>query len=170
MNKNNISVNNETNEFIAERVFDAPRVKLWNAFADPDALAKWWGPHGWETTIKTFELQPQGIWLYGMKCVDENQGEFFGQESWGKAVFEEIDEPEKIVYRDSFADANGNINNAMPTGTTTIEFHEVDGKTRLVSRTKYEKAEELQAVTNMGMEEGFSQTWDRLAEFVENEN
>ncbi|HMH70575.1 MAG TPA: SRPBCC domain-containing protein [Candidatus Saccharimonadales bacterium] len=169
MNKNIISVNKETNEFIAERVFDAPRTRLWEAFANPEQLVKWWGPNGWETTIKTFEFQPQGVWLYGMKCVDENQGEFYNQESWGKAIFEEIDEPEKIVYRDSFSDANGTINDSMPTGISTLEFHDEDGKARLVSRTKYDKPEELQTVIDMGMEEGFSQTWDRLAEFVESE-
>ncbi len=103
-----------------------------------------------------------------MKCVDKNQGEFFGRESWGKAIFTEVDEPEKIVYRDSFADANGNINDSMPTGITTIEFHDEDGKTRVISRTKYDTTAELDVVTNIGMEEGFSQTWDRLAEFVEN--
>jgi uncharacterized protein YndB with AHSA1/START domain len=167
MSQNNMSVNKETNEFIAERVFDAPRASLWDAFADPEKLAKWWGPHGWETTIKTFEFRPQGTWHYGMKCVDENQGEFFGQESWGKAIFSEIEEPEKIVYKDAFADADGNTNDTMPVGVTTIEFSENDGKTRVMSRTKYDKPEELEAVTNMGMEEGFSQTWDRLAEFVE---
>jgi len=104
-----------------------------------------------------------------MKCIDENQGEFFGQESWGKAVFNEIDEPEKIVYRDSFADADGSINDSMPTGISTLEFHDEGGGTRVVSRTKYDKPDELQTVMDMGMEQGFSQTWDRLAEFVENE-
>src|SRR5688572_15726476 len=110
MSKNTITVNKETNEFIAERVFDAPRTRLWDAFAKPEQLAKWWGPNGWETTIKTFEFTPGGTWLYGMKCVDENQGEWYGQESWGKAVFGEITEPEKITYRDSFSDPDGNVN------------------------------------------------------------
>lgn len=167
MSEFKISINNETNEFIAERTFDAPRDRVWNAFADAEKLAKWWGPRGWETTIKTFDFTPGGTWLYGMKCVDQNQGEFYGQESWGKAIYEQIDEPNKIVYRDYFADAEGVINESMPAGLTTMEFTDEGDQTRVITRTKYDKPEELKAVTGMGMEQGFRETWDRLAEFVE---
>ncbi len=46
MSQNNISVSKETNEFIAERVFNASQTSLWDAFANPEKLAKWWGPNG----------------------------------------------------------------------------------------------------------------------------
>ena len=31
-----------------------------------------------------------------MKCSDQNQGDFYGMESWGKSVYQEIEEPEKL--------------------------------------------------------------------------
>jgi len=167
MEKTNITKNRETRELIMERTFDAPRDVVWSAWADPEKLAKWWGPRGWETTIKTFELKPGGVWHYGMKCVDENQGEWFGQVSWGKAVFQSVDEPNSFTYRDIFSDEAGNDNPDMPVMTITVSFAERDGKTTVTSTGVFESAEDYDKVINMGVEQGAAETWDRLAEFVE---
>lgn len=70
----------ENKALIIERVFDTPKEKLWKVYADKDWFEKWWRPEGWETTAKVFEFTPGGTIHYGMKCVDENQGEWFGQE------------------------------------------------------------------------------------------
>ena len=55
-----------------------------------------------------------GVWHYCMKCKDENQGEFYGMESWGKAIYSKIRGQEKIVYTDYFSDSDGNIEETMP--------------------------------------------------------
>ena len=52
----------------------------------------------------------------------------------------------------------------MPATTVTMTFE--DGKTKLVNRGVYESAEALQSVIDMGMEEGITQTWDRLEEYL----
>ena len=88
-------------------------------------------------------------------------------ESWGKAVYQDIQEPEKIVLIDSFSDAEGNILEDMPSTKMTLTFIEQDGKTKLVSRSEYPTAEELQAVLDMGVLEGVTQTWDKLASLLE---
>ena len=54
----------------------------------------------------------------------------------------------------------------MPATTVTMTFEELDGKTKLVNRGVYESAEALQSVIDMGMEEGITQTWDRLEEYL----
>ena len=167
MSQNQFSTNKETHEFIGERTFEAPIERVWDAYADPEKLVRWWGPQGWETTSKEANFSNGGTWHYCMKCVDESQGEFFGQESWGKMIYDDIDEPNKIVYRDFFSDADGTINESLPTSSTVLEFHDQNGKTHVLTRTKYATADELQKVMDMGMEAGFGETWDRLAEFVE---
>jgi uncharacterized protein YndB with AHSA1/START domain len=110
------------------------------------------------------DFRPGGVWHYCMKCVDQNQGEFYGMESWGKQVYKEIAEPERIVYTDYFSDAEGNVNDALPSTEGTVEFIDLGGKTKIVSRSEYVSAEALKTVMDMGMLEGVTQTWDRLEE------
>lgn len=149
---------------VLERVFDAPRDLVFKMFKEPEHLKRWWGPRGWELAVCDVNFRPGGVWHYCMKCVDENQGEFYGMESWGKAVYREIDEPERLVYTDYFSDAEGNENDAMPSTEVTMAFTDLGGKTRLVSRSEYVSAEALKTVTDMGMLQGITETWDRLEE------
>lgn len=149
---------------VLERVFDAPRDLVFEMFKEAEHLRRWWGPRGWEVPICTVDFRPGGTWHYCMKCVDPNLGDFYGMESWGKAVYAEIDEPRKIVYTDYFSDAEGNTNADMPSTDVTMEFVDLDGRTKLVSRSEYASAEALETVMNMGMLQGITETWDRLEE------
>lgn len=149
-----------------ERVFDAPRERVWRAFTT-DEINKWWGPRGWETTSKHMDFRPGGYWHYCMKCVDPNQGEWYGKESWGKAVYGEIDEPNKFTYTDYFSDPDGNVAEGMPATTITMEFIDEGGKTRVISSTVFDSEEDFDKVISMGVEQGAGETWDRLAEYLQ---
>jgi uncharacterized protein YndB with AHSA1/START domain len=149
---------------VLERTFDAPRELVFEMFKEPEHLKRWWGPRGWELQVCNVDFRPGGIWHYCMKCVDQNQGDFYGMESWGKQVYREIVEPERIVYTDYFSDAEGNVNDTMPATEGTVEFIDLGGKTKIVSRSEYVSAEALKTVMEMGMLEGITQTWDRLEE------
>jgi uncharacterized protein YndB with AHSA1/START domain len=149
---------------VLERVFDAPRDLVFKMFKEPEHLRRWWGPRGWELPVCTIDFRPGGVWHYCMKCVDKNQGEFYGTESWGKAVYKDIDEPETIAYTDYFSDAEGNESDTMPSTEVTMEFIDLGGKTRLVSRSEYVSAEALKTVMDIGMLQGITETWDRLEE------
>ncbi|PWK16577.1 SRPBCC domain-containing protein [Tumebacillus permanentifrigoris] len=164
---NNMIFKVEGQELILERVFNAPRELVFKAFSEAEHLKHWWGPRGWTLTVCNVDFRPGGIWHYCMKCMDENQGDFFGFESWGKAVYEEIVELEKIVYVDYFSDAEGNETEGMPSSHITMTFEELDGKTKLVNRARFASAEALKTVVDMGMEQGITETWDRLAEHVQ---
>lgn len=85
-------VENDT-VLVLERVFNAPRELVFKMFKEPEHLKHWWGPKGWELPVCNIEFRPGGVWHYCMKCFDRNQGEFYGMESWGKAVYKEIVEP-----------------------------------------------------------------------------
>jgi uncharacterized protein YndB with AHSA1/START domain len=149
---------------VLERVFDAPRELVFKMFEDAEHLRRWWGPRGWELTVCNVDFRPGGVWHYCMKCVDEKQGEFYSMESWGKAVYKDIDEPETIVYTDYFSDAEGKENDAMPATEVMMAFIDLGGRTKLVSRSEYVSAEALKTVMDMGMLQGITETWDRLEE------
>ena len=156
----------ENNTLIIERTFNAPIEKLWNAYADKASFEKWWGPEGWETTVKEFDFTVGGKLHYGMKCVDEAQGEWFGQESWGLMQFEAVDEPNSFTALDRFADENGTINEQMPTQKFKVDFVEADGKTTLISRSITDSPEQLEALVKMGMIEGFSSQLNKLEQLL----
>ncbi|UZJ78532.1 SRPBCC domain-containing protein [Fictibacillus sp. KU28468] len=171
-----MSVNHGTNPLktavegqvlIMERTFNAPRTLVYQAFSQPEHLSKWWGPKGWETEIRKFDFQPGGVWFYCMKCMDKNQGDFYGQESCGKAVYQEILAPEKIVYKDYFTDGEGNEMEGMPEMLVTLEFAEYDGATKVIIRTQFATEETLQQVKDMGVVEGFSSQMERLDDLLE---
>lgn len=149
---------------VLEREFDAPRDLVFEMFADSEHLKHWWGPRGWDLPVSRLDFREGGSWLYCMRCVDESQGEFYGQESWGKMVYAQIVRPERIVYTDYFTDAEGNVDTSLPASDTVLEFVDLGGRTRLVSRTTYATPEALKTVLDMGMLPGITQTWDRLEE------
>ncbi|MED4601387.1 SRPBCC domain-containing protein [Paenibacillus validus] len=156
----------EDHVLVLERVFDAPRELVFKAFSEAEHLKRWFGPKGWPLTVCNIDFRPGGVWHFCMKCTDESQ-EYYGQESWGKAVYHEIVEPERIVYVDSFSDAEGNIVEGMPETLVTMTFVEHEGKTKLISHAQYASADALKTVMDMGMLEGIASTWDNLEEFLE---
>lgn len=150
-----------------ERVFDAPRELVFEAFSQPDHLAKWWGPKGWKTEIQQFAFEEEGIWHYCMRCIDPNQEQLYGQESWSKATFREIVVPEKIVYLDQFADEQGNVVGNLPKMIVTLTFIDQKGKTKIVSDSTFANADQLRTVLDMGVIEGVQETWDCLEEYLQ---
>src|SRR3982750_3642882 len=90
-------------EITFEREFAAPRALVFKAWTDPRALEHWFGPAGWTLPVCEVDLRPGGVWRYCMRGPK-------GEESWGRATYREIVEPERLVYTDSFSDAAGNVN------------------------------------------------------------
>lgn len=162
MDKTKVTKDLEAKTLIVERTFDAPKSKLWQAYADKDTFVKWWGPEGWETTVKEFSFVPGGRNHYCMKCVDKDQGEWYGQESWGIMEYVSIDEPNGFSYRDYFANADGTAQEDMPVLNIDIELVEADGKTTLVTRCQGKTAEDIPKLLEMGMVEGFASSANKL--------
>lgn len=163
---NSMTFKVEGNVIVAERVFDAPRELVFRTFTDAEHLKHWWGPRGLELTYCKIDFRPGGTWHYCMKCMDKEQGEMYGMESWGVAKYIDIVTPEKIVYKDYFSDAEGNIVEDMPAPEVTLDFIDLGGKTKIVNKSEYPSADDVKTVVDMGVQEGFTQTWDRLAEYV----
>jgi uncharacterized protein YndB with AHSA1/START domain len=152
----------ENKTLVIEYLANGPLDKVWQAYANKDWFEKWWGPEGWQTTVKEFSLTPGGRVHYGMKCVDENQAEWFGQTSWGLMEVQNVEDGKSFTYKDYFSDEAGTLNTEMPVMVVTNDFSEVDGKTRLVSTCQADSAEQIDQLLQMGMVEGFSSQLNKL--------
>jgi len=90
----------ELPELVIDRAFDAPRELVWRAWTDPDLLGRWYGPNI-ETVVHRFDLTVGGVWLHEMKMG--------GGSNFQKAVFKEINQPERLVWHHySSVDLEGN--------------------------------------------------------------
>jgi len=159
MTTNKMNVETKERELIMTRMFDAQRELVFETYSDCKHLMQWWGPREWPLATCDMDFREGGTWNYCMKGPK-------GKLACGKAVYRQIQAPEKIVYKDNFADENGNVNEEMPGMRITVEFTEHEGKTKLTVLTLFDSAEELKSVLGMGVVEGFSQTWDRLEEHL----
>jgi uncharacterized protein YndB with AHSA1/START domain len=108
----------DAREIVNVRVFEAPRAAVFEAFRDPDRLARWWGPAGFTNTMREFDLRPGGRW----RIVMHGPGGDYDNES----VFDQIVANERIVFRHL---------GPAHTYTMTLTFEdEARGKTRLTWR------------------------------------
>ncbi len=160
MSQINSTANTAARTFNIERVFNAPRERVFAAFSVCEHLMQWWGPTEWPISHCDMDFRVGGSWHYAMRETAT------GNESWGLMLFDEITAPEFIRYRDVFADANRTINTDLPESASTLHFYDEGGKTRVVSSTMYPDEAALKQVLDMGMEQGLSETWDRLESYL----
>jgi uncharacterized protein YndB with AHSA1/START domain len=158
--KTKFDVNQETAELTIERVIHAPRERVFKAWSDSEMLKQWWGPRVFPTTYSDLDFREGGYWHYCMTGPD-------GTEAWGKMMYDEINEPERIVYTDHFSDKDGGFNDQLPTMQITITLEDLgDGTTRLKSYSKLASVDDLNKLVEMGMREGIIETWDKLDELL----
>lgn len=127
--------------------FPVPVRRLWDAYADPRQLEKFWGPPQWPATFTRHDLYPGGRSQYEMRGPD-------GQASAGYWEFQEVEEPRRFAVIDGFALENGEPNEALPSMRMEFVFEETPGGSRLTTTTHFNSAEELEQLLTMGMEEG----------------
>jgi uncharacterized protein YndB with AHSA1/START domain len=157
---NRQTVETTQNEIIFTRFFDAPRKLVFETYSSCEHLMHWWGPREWPLNYCKMDFRPGGTWHFCMKGPNK------GDESWGLAIFKEITEPEIIVYTDSFSDKDGNVNREMPSFDIDVKFEDHGKQTRITVRSKVANKDELDKLIEMGMVQGFTETWDRLEEHL----
>ncbi len=95
-----------------------------------------------------------------------------GQEIWSTGVYREVTPPERVVMTASLADAGGNVVPAAHYGFSadwpletliTVTFAEDDGKTTMTLRHTVGAAA---AAEREGAQQGWSESFDRLAEYL----
>ena len=98
-------------EFVHSRLIDAPPERVFEAFADPARLARWWGPDGFSSTFETFDLKPGGQWrfvLHGPDGTDyPNENRFVEVVPARRVVVEHVSEDHHFVLAITFAGEDG---------------------------------------------------------------
>jgi uncharacterized protein YndB with AHSA1/START domain len=146
-------------ELVITRVFDAPRELVFKAWIDPGQVAQWWGLKGFTNAIYDWDARPGGAIRSDM--IGPN-GDVYPM----KGVFREIAEPERLVFTTSaIEDEKGNpgLENL-----NTVTFAEHNGKTTLTLHVIVIKVTPGAARALAGMEQGWTETLERLDNLVAN--
>ena len=135
-------------EFGTERVFDAPREKVWRAYSEPELLAQWWG-RGNKLVIEKFEFERGGHWRFVEHSAEGVHG-FEGR-------FREITPIERIVMSFEW--------DGMPAHVIieTLQLEDLgDGRTRVVTNSLFHTREERDGMMQAGMEGGLNESYAAL--------
>jgi uncharacterized protein YndB with AHSA1/START domain len=136
---------NLTITLIAE--FDAPVERVWQLWADPRQMERWWGPPTYPATVEEHDLTPGGRVTYYMTSPEDEK-----HRGWWRV--ESVDPPTSLEVTDGFADQDGNPVAEMPSATFRVELTQQGSTTRMEVRTIYKTREDLDKVVEMGMLEG----------------
>ena len=137
------------------RVFDAPRRLVWEAWTQPRHLAQWFGPQGFTNPVCEADVRPGGIMRITMQGPDGTQYPM-------EAVFQEVVQPERLVW-DTSVEHAGNVSFDIH---QVITFAERNGKTEVTLVAYVTRATPESAGALGGMEIGWSQSLDKLAELL----
>lgn len=127
--------------------FAAPPSRVWQVWADPRQLERWWGPPTWPATFVEHDFTVGGRAHYYMTGPD-------GERSHGWWRFTAIDEPRALTFEDGFADDAGNPDPTHGTTTAHVSLEEASGGTRMVLTSQFASTEQMEQMVAMGMVEG----------------
>jgi uncharacterized protein YndB with AHSA1/START domain len=131
--------------------FDASPERVWQLWADPRQLERWWGPPTYPATFTKHDLAPGSRVEYHMTGPEGDQPRGY----WDVL---ETDPPHRLVYRDGFANDDGTPNDALPRNEGRVTIEEIGGgRTRMSIESIFPSAEAMEQVLAMGMEEGLTQ-------------
>jgi uncharacterized protein YndB with AHSA1/START domain len=135
--------------------FGAPVERVWELWADPRKLERWWGPPTHPATMERHELAPGGEVAYYMTAPD---GERF--RGWWR--IEAVDPPSGIDFTDGFADADGNPSDELPTTAVKMRLTEQGGGTRMELVSTFDDRAKMEQVLSMGAAEGMEQAINQM--------
>lgn len=143
-------------ELRLERLVQAPREKVWEAWTHQEKVAKWWGPKNFSNPMCKVDAKPGGDIRIDMQGPD---GTIYPM----KGTFRELVRPEWLVFKSTALDENG-----MPVleSLSSVEFESENGQTRIIIRASASahNSEGLDALK--GMEEGWTQSLNKLELFL----
>ena len=115
-------------EIVVTRSFDAPPRLVFEAWSNPELFRRWWVPKSMGMTLQSCEMDVRTGGEYRLGFGD-------GIEFYGRYL--EVTPPERIVWTNDEAGANGSV--------TTVTLTETDGKTLLVMSELFASKEALEA-------------------------
>jgi uncharacterized protein YndB with AHSA1/START domain len=138
------------------RIFDAPHTLVWKAWTDPTMMAQWFGPRGFTTPVCELDVRVGGSLRIVMRGPDDNDYPLKGE-------FREVTPPERLVFTNIATDKDGRH---LLEGETVVTLSESEGKTTLTLQTHAVGLVPLAQQMLAGMEAGWNQTIDKLAELL----
>jgi len=150
-----------TKELVIERVYDAPRERVFDVFTQPEHLRKWWGPKMVEVTVSEFEARPGGSFFFGERGPD-------GAMVYVAGVVREIERPSRLVFDLHFVDADRGrvappVHSGLPGSwvddiVTSVTFGAEGWRTRLTIRVQ----SGFTAAWGEGARMGWAESLDKL--------
>jgi uncharacterized protein YndB with AHSA1/START domain len=135
-------------EIRTERIFNAPRERVWKALTDPKLVAQWWG-RGNKLEIVKFEFERGGHWRFVEHSAQGTHG-FEGR-------YREITPQERVVQTFEWDGMPGHV----IVETMTLEDLG-DGRTKLVNVSLFHTNEERDGMLHSGMEGGMKESYAAL--------
>jgi uncharacterized protein YndB with AHSA1/START domain len=144
-----------------ERVFNAPRQLVWDAWTKPEHIEKWWGPRTYSAPFVTIDARVGGHYLYCMRSSS-------GEDTWVTGKYLVLDPISRIEFTDSFADEKGNIVSGERYGMpempremiVRVTFEDLGNKTKMTMTHEGLPAGEM----STGALGGWSEMFDKLEE------
>jgi uncharacterized protein YndB with AHSA1/START domain len=131
--------------------FDAPIERVWQLWADPRQLERWWGPPTHPATVHKHQLAAGGEVTYVMTGPD-------GERSGGWWRVTSVDPPGSLEFTDGFAHRDGTPNTELPTTAVRVRLTERDGRTRMELRFVFESREYMERLERGGAFDVFPQS------------
>jgi uncharacterized protein YndB with AHSA1/START domain len=141
-------------EIRVERVFDAPRDRVFAVYTDPALIPEWWGPRGTTTVVDRMDVRPGGSWRFVAREPD-------GSETTFRGTYREITPPERIVQTFEWEGMPGHV----CVETATFEALP-DNRTKVTTVSLFHTTEERDGMMAPGMESGLQETYERLDELL----
>jgi uncharacterized protein YndB with AHSA1/START domain len=134
-----------------EAEFDASPDRVWQLWADPRQLERWWGPPTYPATVDSHDLRPGGRVEYHMTGPTGDQPRGY----WDVLSAEP---PYQLTFRDGFANADGTPNDDFPRNDVKVTISALDGRrTRMEIASIFPDTAAMEQLLAMQMEQGLTE-------------
>ena len=140
-------------EIRIERIFDAPRERVFGVYTDPELISEWWGPRGTTTIVDEMTPATGGRWRFVCRDAD-------GSETAFRGAYREVTPHDRVVQTFEWEGMPGHVS------VETAEFEDLGERTRVVTTSIFHTAEERDGMLQSGMEGGMNETYQRLDELL----
>jgi uncharacterized protein YndB with AHSA1/START domain len=138
---------------------DADVERVWQIWADPRQLERWWGPPTYPATFERHDLVPGGESRYFMTGPE-------GDKARGWFRITAVDAPSRLEFDDGFSGEDGEPDPSLKPAHVVVTLEPADGGTRMTITNNFDSAEQLEQMIAMGMEEGMREALGQVDELL----
>lgn len=136
---------------VTTREIDAPVGRVWDAWHDPEKIARWWGPEGFRSTVTELDVRDGGRFEVVMHGPD-------GTDYPNLYVFDRVEEYRRLVYTNTGSEAFG-----LAPFQSVFDMEGTGDRTRVVLTARFVSEEDKRRhVEDFHAIEGAKQLLERL--------